>query len=89
MTSDPQSQLHDFITSEFSYKLENGRLDPDDDLLGEGIIDSMGVMQLVTFIEETFGVAVDDDEITPDNFRSLRALTALVSKKTGATGASA
>jgi acyl carrier protein len=59
--------------------------DPDDrDLLGEGLIDSMAVMELVAFIEENFEVFVADEEIIADNFRSLESMVQyVVYKRTG------
>lgn len=56
-------------------------VEPDEDLLRSGVIDSMGVMQLVSFLEESFGVAVDDLEIVPENFSSVRAMTRFVARK--------
>jgi acyl carrier protein len=54
------------------------------DLLGEGLIDSMAVMELVAYIEETFGVIVEDEEIIAENFRSLDSMVSyVVYKKTG------
>jgi acyl carrier protein len=50
-------------------------------LLREGIIDSMGVMELVAFVHERFGVRADAREITPENFDSVAALTAYVRRK--------
>jgi acyl carrier protein len=58
-----------------------GAIGPDDDLLADGVIDSMGVMELVSFIEDDLGVQVDDSEIVPENFRSIRALTEFATSK--------
>ena len=77
----PQEQLHSFITTEFGHKLEGRELEMDQDLLAEGIVDSMGVMHLLSFMEDTFSISVEEDEITAEHFRSLRTLTALLSKK--------
>jgi acyl carrier protein len=53
----------------------------DDSLLENGIIDSMNVMELVIFLEETMGVQVEDHEINPDNFDSVKGLAAYVRRK--------
>ena len=50
----------------------------DASFLDEGIIDSMNVLELVMFIEETFGVKVQDQDIVPDNFDSVSKLAAFV-----------
>lgn len=54
----------------------------DDSFLENGIIDSTGVLELVTFTEETFGVDIDDEEMTPDNLDSLDKITAFINAKT-------
>ncbi len=79
-----QDQLREYIVTQFMYDQANARLDVDDDLLNQGIVDSMGILQVVNFMEEKFGVRVADDEITPENFRSLRALTEFIMQKRNA-----
>ncbi len=49
--------------------------------LENGIVDSMGVMQLVMFVEEHFGVSVNDADIVPDNFDSVARLAAYIRRK--------
>lgn len=49
--------------------------------LNEGIIDSMGILELVTFVEKTFGISVQDQEIVPDNFDSVRRLSSYITSK--------
>lgn len=74
-----EDRLKQFI----SEKLLNNayRVEADDDLLGEEIIDSMGVMQLVAYIEETFDCKVPLTDITITNFRTIKAIDAyLVSR---------
>ncbi len=46
--------------------------------LDEGIIDSMNVLELVAFVEENFGIAVEDHEIVPDNFDSVSRIATFV-----------
>lgn len=52
-----------------------------DSLLESGIIDSMGVFQLVTFLETQFGVEIDDEEMVPENFETMTGIVALVNRK--------
>ena len=49
--------------------------------LEEGIVDSMGIMELVMFVEEHFDTTVEDHELTPDNFDSVSQLAAYVRRK--------
>ncbi|MEK7727956.1 MAG: acyl carrier protein [candidate division KSB1 bacterium] len=79
-----QDQLREYIVTQFMYDTPNARLEPDTDLLNDGIVDSMGILQVVNFLEEKFGVQVSDEEITPENFRSLRVLTDFVMQRRGA-----
>lgn len=69
------AQLRDFITENFLYARPDVELGENDALLGSGIVDSMGVMEIVVFLEEQFGLAVDDSDITEANLGSLRAIT--------------
>ena len=55
----------------------------DDSFLEKGIIDSTGVLELVSFIEETFNIRVEDEELVPGNLDSLDNLTSYVKKKIG------
>jgi acyl carrier protein len=79
--SEVEERLRGFIVSEFLLDHGTNTVDPLDDLLSSGIIDSMGVMEMVAFVEENLGVQVDDEDIVPENFRTLRALTDLVMTK--------
>jgi acyl carrier protein len=53
-------------------------LSPEDDLLGSGILDSMGVMRLVGFVEETFNIKVPPEDIVIENFMDVQAITKYV-----------
>jgi acyl carrier protein len=49
-------------------------------LIENGLIDSMGLMQIVSFLEERTGVRVPDDDVTPDNFETLDAIEKMVER---------
>jgi acyl carrier protein len=49
-------------------------------LIEEGIIDSMGLLQIVVFLEERAGVRVPDDEVIPENFETIEAIEGLVTR---------
>lgn len=58
---------------------------PDDaSFLDNGIIDSMNVLELVVFVEDNFGITVDDQEVVPENFDSVARLAAYVHQKESA-----
>lgn len=56
-------------------------LDPNEDLLEQGIIDSLGIVKLVLFLEESFGIQVDDQDITPENFQCLSSMVKYVERQ--------
>lgn len=53
-------------------------LSPEDDLLGSGLLDSMGVMRLVGFVEETFNINIPPEDIVIENFMDVKAITKYV-----------
>jgi acyl carrier protein len=54
----------------------------DASFLGEGIIDSTGMLELVMFVETTYGLQILDDELVPENFDSLNKVVAFITRKT-------
>ena len=62
---------------------DDSRIGPDTDFLENGILDSTGVLELVGFLEEKFGIRVEDDELVPGNMNSLEMISLYISKKTG------
>jgi acyl carrier protein len=52
-----------------------------DNLLESGIIDSLGVLEIVTFLQEEFSLAVEDDELTPENFQNIHSIAQFVEQR--------
>jgi acyl carrier protein len=77
-------QVRQFITENYLYMRRDVQLHEDDALLARGIIDSMGVMEIVAFLEEEFGVTVADTDITEENLGSLGAIARYVTAKQSA-----
>ena len=75
------SVLKTFILSELVSGSEVRAIDDSDLLLEAGIIDSFGILSLMTFLEEQFAVSVAADDLMPENFRSVEALTSFVERK--------
>lgn len=73
--------VRDFITQEFLYMRPDFNLADDDDLLRRGVIDSMGVMELLEFIQSSFAITIADSEVTETNLGSLRAIAKFVTAK--------
>jgi acyl carrier protein len=72
------TDVEQFLLKEFLTGSAVDEIPPDEDLLSTGIVDSHGVLQLVTFLKERFGVAVSDEQLTPENFQTLARIDAFV-----------
>jgi len=68
-----KQKIRTFIFDELIFVAEPEKFSDDDDLLEAGL-DSMGIMRLIIFIEEQFGVTLPDSEIDPDNVKSFNQL---------------
>lgn len=78
-----EQQIAVFIASKIIFS-KNGYSYPyETSFLEEGIVDSTSVLELVFFTEKTFGISVDDSEITPDNFDSVTKLASYICSKKG------
>jgi acyl carrier protein len=78
-----ETLIRGYILENFLFTADNGKLQDDASFLEEGIVDSTGVLELVMFVEETFGITVEDEEIVPENFDSVQQLARYVRLKTG------
>jgi acyl carrier protein len=58
---------------------------PDTDIIGEGLVDSLGIFKLIAFVEEAFAVTIEPEEVLLENFQTPRALRNLIVKKLGAS----
>lgn len=72
--------LKKFIQEKLTADPQAEELDDNESLIERGIIDSMGLMQTVLFIEEQTGVRVPDEEVLPDNFASLSSIERMVDR---------
>lgn len=73
-------QLLEFLYDD-SLKDEFEDLSNDDSLLELGILDSIKMMELIDFIEKTYGVVVDEDDMYPENFDSVNAIVEYIESK--------
>jgi acyl carrier protein len=74
--------IRDFITREILHGTLTIPLYDHDPLIESGIIDSLGVMTLLAFLEDKFSIQMPGDELIPENFESILAITALVERRT-------
>lgn len=66
--------IHDYVTTELVDGRIYANLSDDDDLLTSGLVDSLGMMSLVAFIEERFGIAVPPEDVTLETFSTIEAI---------------
>lgn len=78
---DVRVQLREFVVDNFMMGQTASDLSDSGSLLELGIIDSTGVLELVGFLEETFSIAVEDDDLVPDNLDSIDNLVTYIQKK--------
>lgn len=76
-----EDTVENFIVSELLFGNDTLKLDPEQDLIESGLLDSVAVLRLILFIEEQFGVHVEDGEVLPDNFRSVNLVKSFVQGK--------
>ena len=76
-----ETDVRGFVTDNFLFGRKNATLGGDDSLLEQGLIDSTGVLELVSFIENKFEIKVEDDDLVPDNLDSINRLIAFIQTK--------
>jgi len=78
-----RDKLRAFILETYLFGDESEPFGNADSFMDKGIIDSTGVLELVSFLERNFGVTVNDEEMIPANLDSIDNLTAFIQKKSG------
>ncbi len=84
MTSPLEREIRDFIVDNFLFGEGGDRLTDGESLVEAGLIDSMGVAELVAWLETRYGIGVADDELVPDNLDSIARIAAFVGRKRAA-----
>ena len=75
-------KIRAFIFSNFLFDADQGTLENDTSFMEQGIIDSTGILELVEWLEETFSIKVEDDELIPENLDSVNRLGQFIARKT-------
>ena len=78
-----KQQIRDFVLKNFLFSNDSA-LSDDESLVRSGVIDSTGVLELILFLEENFGVTVEDEEMVPDNLDSISRVAEFVARKKAA-----
>jgi acyl carrier protein len=79
-----KKEIRDFIVQNALFGSTERTFKDEDSFLEKEIIDSTGVLELVSFVEDRFGINVNDEELVPDNFDSIDKLGEYVRRKRGA-----
>jgi acyl carrier protein len=78
---DIKDRIRDYIAENLLFSDAGYTYDDSASFLEEHIIDSLGILELVYFVEENFGVSILDQELIPDNFDSVDKLAAYIARK--------
>ena len=78
---DPVNDVKEFIIENFLFGDED-QIELETDFFEKGIIDSTGVIELVSYMEETFEISIDDEELIPENLSSLKNIGEFLLQKT-------
>ena len=80
-----EKQIREFLTANFFLGDDPGSLPSSSSLIEAGIIDSTGVLELVGFLEETFGIRIGDNDLVPENLDTIDNIVSYVERKRAAT----
>jgi acyl carrier protein len=75
-----RTEVRDFVKKNFIYS-DAKKLNDDESLLGSGVVDSTGVLELIAFLEEVFKIKFADSELIAENFDSVNKIVSFVSQK--------
>ena len=73
--------IKNFVVSNFLFGRDGNQLGNEESFIQKGIIDSTGILELSTFVEDTYQIKIPDDELIPDNFDSIQRLVQYIRRK--------
>lgn len=77
-----EDKVRSYILENYLFTEDQSELNSDDSFLDKGIIDSTGILEVIFFLEEEFGINVDDDEMIPENLDSVNNIVKYIDTKT-------
>ena len=83
---DLQQTVVDFVRQDLLQGRNDVELEPDDDLLTSGLVDSLGIMRLIQFLETAYGISVPPADVTIDNFMTARTICSYVKDRIQSNG---
>jgi len=79
--SEFSAKIKEFIMTEVNPDLHLERIEDDEPLIESGIVDSLGVLKILAFLDESFGIDLSSGEIKLENFRDVRTICSLIEKQ--------
>jgi acyl carrier protein len=76
-----EAKIRDYILENYLFTDDQNALSNQESFLDKGIIDSTGIMEVIMFLEEEFGISVEDEEMIPENLDSVNNIVAFVNRK--------
>jgi len=80
MNGQEQAAIREFVATRIAKRKEHREIGDEDDMIASGIIDSLGIMHLVGFLEANFGIRIRDEDLLPENFSSVAAIASFVAR---------
>jgi acyl carrier protein len=81
VTVSTEQRIRELMVSNLTWSGSWSQVDEDYPLLDKQVVDSLGMLKLVSLIEDEFDVEIDDEDIVPDNWRTIRHIAGLVESK--------
>lgn len=82
-----EKQLRQFVIETFLFGSDDSKLSNHDSFIDRGLIDSMGILNLVSYVENTYGIQVADSELVPENWDSVNSIANFIASKETADAA--
>jgi acyl carrier protein len=79
-----EQKIRDYVLENYLFTDDPSALSNDDSFMEKGIIDSTGIMEVIFFMEDEFGISVEDEEMVPENLDSVNNLVAFIERKRAA-----
>ncbi len=76
-----EDKVRNYILENYLFTDDQSELNNEDSFLDKGIIDSTGILEVIFFLEEEFGISVDDDEMIPENLDSVNNIVKYINSK--------
>jgi len=76
-----EAKVREYILDNYLFTDDQNALSSDESFLDKGIIDSTGILEVIMFLEEEFGIKVEDEEMIPENLDSVKNIVAYVNRK--------